>query len=100
MAPPTRTPVTQFSAIATGSPGTPNAQPTGPGEWVLVPMPPGDWKPAYRDTRNDIATFEYIPSAESLDRWTGMVTIQVLYGSRLGADQAIAAMKNIAETAQ
>ncbi len=50
-------------------------------ENLLVAMPPG-FKVAFQDSRNGMHMQEWVPSAESVQDWTDMVTVQVFLSRR------------------
>ena len=62
------------------------------GEFFLA-APPKEWLLGSDDKQIDIATFEFVPLGQSVDRWTELVTIQKRIGlTEVTPDQFLADM--------
>jgi hypothetical protein len=48
-------------------------------ENLLTGLPPG-YKIAFQDKKHDMLMNEMVPSEETVDNWTEMVTVQIFYG--------------------
>jgi hypothetical protein len=55
-------------------------------ENVLVTMPDG-FKTDFQQRTKDMLISEMVPSAESVDNWTQMVTVQIFFGLKSGPEE-------------
>jgi hypothetical protein len=55
-------------------------------ENLLVELPPG-YKIAFQNKKNDMLMNEMVPSNESADNWTEMLTVQIFYGLKATPEQ-------------
>ena len=55
-------------------------------ENLLAPAPPG-YKIGFRDKKNDLQMTEWVPTNQTAENWTEMLTVQVFHGLKMAPEQ-------------